>query len=217
MYAPAGKSMKQPIDLKTWNRREHFEYFFKQDVPFWSVTANVECTGIYRWCKEHGRSFAVAYHWASLKAANGIEAMRMRIENDHPVLFDAVHASTTVARPDGTFGFSFNNFDPNFEAFHESMLKDIKRIEGESGLKYMHPEADVIFYTVLRKVRFTSAEHSFSLGSQGAIPCFAFGEAFEENGKMLLPHSIRVNHALVDGQHVSRYYEQLEQIMNAFR
>lgn len=209
--------MKHPINLETWNRREHFEHFFKQDVPFWSVAANVECTGIFRWCKEHGRSFAIAYHWASLKAANGIEAMRMRIENDAPVLFDAVHASTTVARPDGTFGFTLDIYDPDFEAFHDEMLQEIKRIEGESGLKFTHLKPDVIFYTVLRKVRFTAAEHSFNLGSQGGIPSFAFGEAFEENGKKLLPHSIRVNHALVDGQHVSRYFEQLEQIMNTFR
>ncbi len=162
--------MKTPIDLATWNRREHYNLFKQYEVPFWSVSANVDCTSAVRRCKEHGRSFAIAYHWASLKAANEIDAMKMRIENDLPVLFDTIHLSTTIARPDGTFGFSFTKFDESFEVFHEAFLMETERVKAESGLKSPYSDIDVIYCTVLRKVRFTSFEHAHGLGDGGGIP-----------------------------------------------
>ena len=209
--------MKQFIDLATWNRREHFELFRKYDVPFWNVSANVDVTQSYRWCKEHGHSFATAYHWAAMKAANEIDAMRMRIENDVPVLFDTIHMSTTIARPDGTFGFSFTAFDPDFEIFHAAADAEANRVRNETGLKSPYSGIDVIYCTVLRKVRFTMLEHAHSLGDGAAIPFLAFGESFEENGKRLLPTALRIHHALVDGQHVGRFYERMEEILDSFR
>jgi len=208
--------MKNIIDLETWNRTDHYNLFRKYDVPFWSVSANVDVTRAYRWCKEHGRSFAIVYHWASAKAINEIDALKMRIENEKPVLFDTIHVSTTIARPDGTFGFSFTAFDEDFTAFHEASVAEAERAKAESGLKSPYSGIDVVYFTVLRKVKFTMMEHAHGLGDGAAIPFLTFGETFEENGRLVLPHSMRIHHSLVDGQHVGRYYERLEEILNSF-
>ena len=208
--------MKTIIDLETWGRTDHYNLFRKYDVPFWSVSVNVDVTRAYRWCKEQGRSFAIAYHWVSAKAINEIDALKMRIEYEKPVLFDTIHVSTTIARPDGTFGFSFTAFAEDFEAFHEASTAEAERVKAESGLKSPYSGIDVIYYTVLRKVKFTMMEHAHGLGDGAAIPFLTFGESFEENGKLVLPHSMRIHHGLVDGQHVGRYYERLEEILNSF-
>ncbi len=208
--------MKTIIDLNTWNRKEHFFLFQKYDVPFWSVSANVDVTHAHRWCKAHNKSFAAAYHWAATKAVNEIDALRIRIENDLPVLFDTIHVSTTIARSDGTFGFSFTKFAENFEAFHEAFIIETERVKTESGLKSPYTDIDVIYCTVLRKVRFTSFEHAHGLGDGGGIPYLAFGETFIQDGKRLLPVALRVHHSLVDGQHVAQFYERMEEILNEF-
>jgi len=208
--------MKTIINLETWNRTEHYDLFRKYDVPFWSVSANVDVTAAYQRCKANGHSFAAFYHWASAKVINEIDAMKMRIEDEKPVLFDTIHVSTTIARPDGTFGFSFTPFEADFESFHEALRIETERVKAESGLKSPYSGIDVIYYTVLRKVKFTMMEHAYGLGDGAAIPFLTFGESFEENGKLLLPHSMRIHHSLVDGQHVGRYYERLEEILNSF-
>ena len=208
--------MKTIIDLETWNRTEHFNLFRKYDVPFWSVSANIDVTNAYRRCKAGGHSFAAFYHWASAKAINEIDALKMRIEDGKPVLFDTIHVSTTIARPDSTFGFSFTPFDADFETFHEALRIETERVKAESGLKSPYSGIDVVYFTVLRRVKFTMMEHATSLGDGAAIPFLTFGESFEENGRLLLPHSLRAHHAIVDGQHVGRYYERLEEILNSF-
>ncbi len=206
--------MKKNIDLNTWNRKEHFLLFQKYAVPFWSVSANVDVTHAYRWSKEHKKTFAAIYHWAATKAVNVIEALRIRIENNLPVLFDRIHVSTTIARSDDTFGFSFTKFDEDFEVFHEAFIIETERVKAESGLKSPYTEIGVIYCTVLRKVRFTMFEHAHGQGDGAAIPYLAFGQMFEESGKLMLPTSLRVHHALVDGWHAGRFYERMVEILN---
>jgi len=99
---------------------------------------------------------------------------------------------------------------------HVASTAEAERVKVESGLKSPYSGIDVIYYTVLRKVKFTMMEHAHGLGDGAAIPFLTFGESFEENGKLVLPHSMRIHHGLVDGQHVGRYYERLEEILNSF-
>ena len=60
--------MKTPIDLATWPRREHFAFFKQYDMPFWGVTAQLDCTRLYDKAKREGVPFSAGYHFASLQA-----------------------------------------------------------------------------------------------------------------------------------------------------
>ncbi len=41
-------------------------------------------------------------------------------------------------------------------------------------------------------------------------PRITWGKYFEENGKVKIPISTLCNHAIVDGLHISKFYENLE-------
>jgi chloramphenicol O-acetyltransferase type A len=47
-----------------------------------------------------------------------------------------------------------------------------------------------------------------------SVPILVFGEMFIENGIHKMPHSIHVDHALIDGQHVSQYIQLFQQFLN---
>ena len=36
--------MKQKIDLSTWNRKEHFEFFCTFEEPFFGITTQIDMT-----------------------------------------------------------------------------------------------------------------------------------------------------------------------------
>jgi len=90
--------MKTIIDLAAWPRREHFEFFRQYDMPFFGITAQLDCTRFYDKSKKEGFPFSAAYHFASLQAVNEVEELRCRIEDDQPVRYDVVHFSTDVPR-----------------------------------------------------------------------------------------------------------------------
>jgi chloramphenicol O-acetyltransferase type A len=167
---------------------------------------------MYERAKQNGFPFYLGYHYASLKAANAIDAFRQRIENGKPVEYDTVHLSTTIARPDGTFGFSFTLFSDDFNKFVTDGIVESERVRNSTELFSGHAEPDVIYYTVLRGVTFMSDHQPYQTGS--SVPILVFGEMFIEHGIRKMPHSIHVNHALVDGQHISQYIQLFQQFLN---
>lgn len=47
-------------------------------------------------------------------------------------------------------------------------------------------------------------------GADDSNPRFAWGKYREENGRMMLPMSLFINHALCDGWHVTQFYKNLD-------
>ena len=41
------------IDIETWSRKEHFQFFQRSDLPFYNVNFNVDITGL----KEYAQFF----------------------------------------------------------------------------------------------------------------------------------------------------------------
>jgi chloramphenicol O-acetyltransferase type A len=205
--------MKTPIDLTTWPRREHFEFFRQYDMPFFGVTDQLDCTRLYDKAKSEGFPFSVGYHFASLQAANEIEELRCRIEDDLPVRYDAIHFSTTVARPDGTFGFSFQKFTVDFGQFATEFMAEVRRVQSETGLKSPYSGQDIIYYTVARGIAFTSFDHPMMFKRQGSIPLMAFGEMVCNGTRKAIAHALHASHALVDGQHAAKYFKRVQQLL----
>ena len=53
--------MKEKIDINTWIRKDHFEFFNTFEEPFFGVTVDVDCTATYQEAKEKGISFFLLY------------------------------------------------------------------------------------------------------------------------------------------------------------
>ena len=73
----------------------------------------------------HDVSLFSWYLHKSLLAVNDVEELRFRVMGGTPVIFEEVHASATIGRKDGTFGFSFVPFDRDFATFNSSLKKEI--------------------------------------------------------------------------------------------
>lgn len=109
--------MKHKIDLATWNRNEHFEFFNSFEEPFFGLTTQLDCENAYHKAKTLGVPFSTYYLHKTLVAVNENKPFRLRIENNEVVEFSKIHGSPTVLRDDKTFGFSQINFDPDLVFF----------------------------------------------------------------------------------------------------
>ena len=203
--------MKTLIDLATWPRREHFEFFKQYDIPFWGVTAQLDCTRLYEKAKSEGFPFSAGYHFASLQAVNEVEELRCRIEDDLPVRYDTIHLSTTIARPDSTFGFSFQRYTEDFGQFVAGFIAETRRVQAETGLKSPYSGQDIIYCTAARGIAFTAFDHPMMTTRQGSVPLLAFGEMVQDGNRKTIAHSLHAHHALVDGRHVAKYFQRLQQ------
>jgi chloramphenicol O-acetyltransferase type A len=203
--------MKTKIDLNTWPRREHYDYFGSCDDPFFGVVVNVDCTKAYQRCKERGESIFLFYMYESIKALNLVANFKYRIIDDEVWLFDRVHAGTTVGRGD-SFGFALFEYTDSFAEFKEIAEKEIAEVQKAPGLRVDENalRIDVIHYTTLPWFSFTGLKHEKNISRQESIPKIAFGKFFDANGKTLMPVSISANHGLVDGYHVAKFLEYFQ-------
>ena len=206
--------MKTAIDINSWIRKDHYRFFSQFEEPFFGVTVSIDCTAAYHQAKERGISFFQYYLYRALKAANAIENFRYRIIDKEVYLFNEVHASPTVPRPDGTFGFSYIDYSNDEEIFYLNATRIIEAVKQESGLIPAVSGENVIHFSALPWINFTSVSHARCFSFADSSPKITFGKITEENGKRLLPVAVHVHHALVDGYHVGLFIEQFQALMN---
>ena len=206
--------MYNELDISSWKRREHFEFFKGFEEPFFGVTVNIDCTEAYRYCKQHNISFFLFYLHRSLCVANAIEPFRYRIKDDRVLVFDQINCSATILRPDETFGFAHMDYHEDFSEFVKIASSEIEAVKKSSGLVPASEDANVIHYSSLPWINFTGLSHARSFSFPDSCPKISFGKLHEENGRKLMPVAIHVHHALIDGYHVGQFTEQFQNMMN---
>jgi chloramphenicol O-acetyltransferase type A len=205
----------QKLNLDTWNRKEHFLFFKQMEEPFFGVTVTVDCTIAYQNSKELGVSFFTYYLHKTLVAVNKIEEFRYRILNDEVYIFDQIDVSSTILREDKTFGFSQIEFNSNLQKFAENTKNEIARIQNTTGLITREYSENLIHFSVLPWINFTSFSHARSFSWPDSCPKISFGKMMEENGKKTMAMSVHVHHGLMDGYHVGQFIELLQKEMNS--
>lgn len=211
--------MEQPFDIMSSPRREHFELFRSFEIPFFNVCADVDVTALRKLCRfSEAPSFFAASLYLSMTALNDEPVFRLRLRDSDPpvVCHDVVHASATVLLDDDSFAFSDIPFHRSFEQFAAGCQAGIEAARSRPVKLAAQPDRDdLVYYTVLPWVSFTSFAHARRLGRDDSVPRIAVGRYRpESNGRWLMPVSIEAHHALADGLHVGRFFEQLQKLLD---
>lgn len=207
--------MKHKLDIENWGRKDHFHFFNQFEEPFFGVCLTVDCTAAHRIAKQNGESFFLNYLHHSLTAANLVEPFRYRIADGEVWVHDRVHASPTINRPDGTFGFAYMDFFEDFQVFKVAAQAEIERVQGSTGLVPAVSGENVIHYSSVPWLNFTAISHARSFSFKDSCPKVSFGKMTEQNGQKTMPVSIHVHHALMDGYHVGLFVECFQDLMSA--
>ncbi|RFM29084.1 chloramphenicol acetyltransferase [Deminuibacter soli] len=205
--------MKQKLDIDNWERRDHFNFFNKFDEPFWGVTVTIECTRAHQLAKEKKVSFYLYYLYKAITAAKQVLPFRYRIEEGEVFVYDHIDVGTTVPRSNGTFGFGYFPWQPDFELYYEGASKEMERIQNATDLE-RHPVNNIIRFSALPWLDFTSLSHARNFGVQDSAPKISFGKITEKDGVKTMPMSVHVHHALVDGVHVGQFVERFQALLN---
>ena len=65
------------INMETWARREHYEYYTKQLKVEYNITANVDVKNVLDFCHSKGYKFYPAMIYLVTKTLNRIENFKM--------------------------------------------------------------------------------------------------------------------------------------------
>ena len=195
------------IDLNNWVRKDHFEFFKDYDDPFYNVCADVEVTGLLKYCKENNLKFFITSLYLSLQTINEIDEFKYRIKDDEVYLCENVNAGSTVFNENQTFGFAYYKYYKSFLEFYSNSEKVLNDREANTKL-IMNPfEESVVFYSVLPWISFSSMSHPKKHLKNDSIPRLVFGKYSKKENKLMMPVSVEAHHSFVDGFHIGKFFE----------
>lgn len=154
------------------------------------------------------------YLYRALKAANSIEEFRYRILNNDIILHEEASVSTTINRPNGTFGFGYFDYNADENIFIANAQKAIAEVQSTEGLKPSQPGASEIHFSAIPWVDFTSLSHARSFTFPDSAPKISFGKLTDKDGIKTMAVSIHIHHGLADGYHVGQFVEKFQTLMN---
>lgn len=213
---PADAVSPEPValDVASWKRRQHFDLFRGYENPFFNLCAEIDVTALVRACEAAGGPrLSLANFYLSLRAANEIEEFRYRLRGDGVVVHPVIHGGSTVLRPDDTFVFAYFEYVADFARFHAQAARSLA--EARSGPPDLRPQTasdNLIHYSVIPWVSFTSFAHARSPDPANSVPKIVFGKHYGAGRRRRMPVSVEVHHALMDGLHVGRFLARFQEL-----
>ena len=203
--------MFKEIEVEKWNRKATYLFFKDYDDPFFNITANLDATVLYRFCKDKKLSYSLASLFYSLRTANEIREFRYRLKDEKPIEFEKIHATQTILNDDETFSFCYFEHKDNVFDFDEAGKCAVEKYKRLKTFDVETERIDLLYYSVIPWVSFTSFKHAGRFDNRQTVPRMVFGKMFEELRRRKMPHSVEVHHRFVDGLHVGKYFSRLQE------
>jgi len=202
------------IDMGTWARRKHFSLFNGFDYPHINICANVDVTATYEFAQKREIPFTVTIIYLLSRAANEAAEFRLRIRGDEVVKHDVVHPSPTVMAADDLFSFCTIPYTQDFRIFAETAAERMAYFQENPTLADEAGQDDLLYMTGIPWVSFTGIMHPIHMNPADSVPRIAWGKFVEMNGRKQMPLSVQAHHALMDGLHVGRYFENVQGMLD---
>ena len=202
------------INMATWPRRGMYDYFSGVSNPFYSVTVQIDVTGLASWAKREGLSFYYALVYLCTQAVNQTVAFRYDIREGQVALLDRREPS-------------FTDLKPGAELFHIVTMpagEDIRAFCREARQKSRAQEVfldmaaeagPLIYFSCLPWVELTALTNERDFDRDDTVPRIAWGRYVEQNGRLKLGLSLEVNHRFIDGLHIGQFVRALEGLIAA--
>ncbi|GAA6153168.1 CatA-like O-acetyltransferase [Pseudoteredinibacter isoporae] len=204
------------IDLATWSRREHFEFYREFQEPYWGCCVDLEISKLLQRSKEQGFSFTAALLFAATKAANQIDNLRYRLVGDDVIAFDTVHISNVFMRANTLFSFGYVEYRNDFQQHCNDFAKKQEHARKATQI-FMDEEsgqANALHFSALPWLNFSSMSHARAFSASEGCPKISIGKISEQTKTKTLPFSVHVHHGFVDGYHMSQYLDALQDLLN---
>ena len=198
------------IDMSQSPRAGQFAYFSAMADPWAGATVMVDITDFLPAIRARGLPFFLSFLFAVTRAGNAVPELRRRLLPDGTVVeYDRCQPSYTAIKPDGAYVYvdvdggisDLRAFCAQGKANQAAAIE--KGVLAEGG--------DVLDHSFISSVPWLHyAQIKLPSGMPGdSHPRISWGKYQEENGRVTLPVTLYVHHALADGWHISRFFENL--------
>jgi len=197
----------------SYARQQHFDFFSRYAMPFYSLTFEMDATGVKAFAERRGYSFYINLCYFFTRGMQQVEAFRYRVREGQLVIYDELEVAATIPAPEGLFSFAYLGFDPDPDVYNRTAAEIVAAARERPMLTEVD-DTNHVLYTALPGVRFTGLTHARTDDRTDARPRVAFGKLHYVDGRLMIPVGLEVNHVFIDGNHLSQLVELTQQEMD---
>ena len=208
------------IDKETYYRKGVFRHFSEDCKCSTSMTARVDVTALATFSRKTGTKFYINFLYLLSKVLNSREDYRMGYiwQTDELICHDVVNPTQYIFHDDTeTCTPVYSTYNEDYKTFYSSAFQDIE--EAKKTREYLldmenHPNwFDASFIPWLS---YDSMNIELPDGFLFFAPIINWGKYREENGRLVMPVSVRMNHAIADGFLIANVFRLLEREIASF-
>lgn len=204
--------MFQKIDIGNWERKQHYEVYRQFANARYDITLELDVTNLVKFVKENQLSFTLTAIHIITKCANEIDEFRMRIEKNEPVIYDDIRLSFTYLNKNTNL---MKNVVADNDVDVYEFNRKAKEVIEKQEVYFTGTLGNGIYqFSSIPWISYTHVSHTFSGNKDYTVPVFDFGKFYEKNGRMVMPFSIEVHHAFIDGYHIGLLVEKLQKALD---
>ena len=208
------------IDRETYYRKGVYRHFTEDCKCSTSMTARIDVTELVKYSKETGTKFYINFLYLLTKVINSRDDYRMQYlwQTDELICYDVVNPIQYVFHEDTeTCTPVYTTYYENYEKFYKNALSDVE--SAKNTREYLldsanHPNwFDASYVSWLS---YDSLNVELPDGYIYLLPIINWGKYREENGRLMMPLTVRLNHAVADGYLVANVFRLLEKEIASF-
>jgi chloramphenicol O-acetyltransferase type A len=187
------------------------------DYPHYSICSNIDITNFLSKVKEKDMSFYYAMIFAATWALNQTEEFKYRIQGGNVVLHETIHPLFTDMQPGSDlFKMVTTQMTGDIESFVVAAKAKSEKQTDYFVRADVEGRDDLTFITTIPWVSFTNLSHTISFNKDDSVPRLSWGKYFKDGEKILMPMAVQAHHSFVDGIHMGRLYDCLQEYLNNF-
>ena len=205
------------IDLETWPRAAHYHFFKRMDYPHYNICANIDITNFLAKTREQGFPFYYSMIFAVMSVLNSIDEFKYRIRGEEVVLHDIVHpVFSDMPKDSDNFKMVYTQMSEDIEAFATAARSKSQSQTASFVKEDLECIDDLVYITTVPWISFTNISHTISFNKDDSVPRLAWGKYFSDGDKIMMPFSVQAHHSFVDGVHMGRLFEALQEYLYTF-
>lgn len=208
------------IDKETYYRKGVFRHFSKDCKCSISMTARIDVTELVEYSRKTNTKFYLNFLYILSKVMNMREDYRMGYiwQTEELICYDVINPTQYIFHDDTeTCTPVYTTYYEDYNTFYYNAFQDMENAKKsrEYGLDMVnHPNWFDASY--ISWLSYDSLNIELPDGYLFFSPIINWGKYRLENDRLLMPVTVRLNHAIADGYLLANVYRLLEQEIESF-